>query len=98
MWKGDTMKKSYAVSASGIDNYLWDVRHKCHTTIGVDRGDAACYPLIFYIHTGRASIEFLRKLIETSPTRIARILMGGGSDDQIISRIKKSIKFKESGL
>ena len=93
--EGDTMKKSYAISASEIDNYIWDVRHKCHTTIGVDRGDAACYPLVYYINTGRASCEFLHKLFATSPTRIARILMGGGSDDYIISRIKRSIRYTD---
>ena len=94
--EGDTMKKSYAISASGIDNYIWDVRHKCHTTIGVDRGDAACYPLVYYINTGRASGEFLRKLFAVSPTRIARICMGGGSHDEIISRIKKAVKYRDS--
>lgn len=92
------MKKSYSINTDGIDNYIWDVRHKCHTTIGIDRGDSACYPLVWYISTGRASCEFLRKLIAVSPTRIARILMGGGSDAYIIGRIQKAIKFKESGL
>lgn len=88
--------KDAVISANNIGNYLWDVRHKCHTTIGVDRGDAACYPLVYYIDTGRASGEFLRKLIAVSPTRIARLLMGGGSDDYIMSRIKGAVKFRDS--
>lgn len=92
------MKKSYSISTDGIDNYIWDVRRKTRSVLGVDHGDLACSPLVWYISTGRASCEFLRKLIAASPTRIARILMGGGSDAYIISRIQKAIKFKESGL
>lgn len=88
--------KDAIIGANSIDNYLWDVRHKCHTTIGVDRGDAACYPLVYYINTGRASGEFLRKLFAVSPTRIARICMGGGSIDEVIARIKKAVKYRDS--
>lgn len=92
------MRKSYSIGTDGIDNYIWDVRRKARSVLGVDRGDSVCYPLVWYISTGRASCEFLRKLIAASPTRIARILMGGGSDAYIISQIQKAIKFKESGL
>lgn len=88
--------KDAVISADSISNYLWDVRHKCHTTIGVDRGDAACYPLVYYINTGRASGEFFHKLFAVSPTRIARICMGGGSHDEIIKRIKRAVKYRDS--
>lgn len=90
------MKKSYTINADGIDNYLWDVRRETRRVLGVDRGDAACYPLAYYINTGRASCEFLRKLIAVSPTRIARLLMGGDSDDYIMSRIKGAVKYRDS--
>lgn len=90
------MKKSYNIGTDGIDNYLWDVRRETRRVLGVDRGDAACYPLVYYINTGRASCEFLQKLIVVSPTRIARLLMGGGSDDYIMSRIKGAIKYRDS--
>ena len=88
------MKKTYSISSTGIDNYLWDVRTVTRNTLGVDNGDRVMYPLTYYIFTGRASLDFLHKLIEVSPARIARLLMGGGSDDYIMDRIKRSIKFK----
>lgn len=90
------MKKSYTISSEGIDNYLWDVQRETRRVLGVDRGDAACYPLVCYIDTGRASGEFLRKLFAVSPTRIARLIMGGGSDAYIMTRIKGAIKFRDS--
>ncbi len=90
------MKKFYTINADGIDNYLWDVRMETRRVLGVDRGDAVCYPLVYYINTGRASCEFLRKLIAVSPTRIARLLMGGGSDAYIMSRIKSAMKYRDS--
>lgn len=89
------MKKTYAISSDGIDNYIWDVCRKTREVLGVDRGDLAMHPLTYYINTGRASCEFLHKLFATSPTRIARIPMGGGSDDYIISRIKRSIRYTD---
>lgn len=89
------MKKTYTIGSDGIDNYIWDVRRKTREVLGVDRGDLAMHPLTYYINTGRASCEFLHKLVATSPTRIARILMGGGSDDYIISRIKRSIRYTD---
>lgn len=46
------MKKSYNIGTDGIDNYLWDVRRETRRVLGVDRGDAACYPLVYYINTG----------------------------------------------
>ena len=88
----------YSINADGLDRYLWDVRVETIRVLGTDRGCNVMYPLTYYISTGRASVEFLHKLISKSPVVIARILMAGGSDDQIISRIKKSIKFKEAGL
>lgn len=88
----------YSINSDGIDRYLWDVRVETIKSLGVDRGNNAVHPLAYYISTGRASVEFLHKLIAVSPVTIARILLDGGSDVQIMSRIKRRISFKESGL
>lgn len=89
---------NYSINSDGIDRYIWDVRIETMKVLGTDRGANAVHPLAYYIGTGRASVEFLHKLIAVSPVTIARILMKGGSDVQIMSRIKMRISFKESGL
>ena len=85
----------YSINADGLDRYLWDVRVETIRVLGTDKGCNVMYPLTYYISTGRASVEFLHRLISKSPVVIARILMGGGSDDYIISRIKRSIRYTD---
>ena len=83
------MKKTYTISLTGIDAYIWDVQRYIMDHKGVDASNRMIYPLKWYINTGRASNAFLRKLFEISPSRIARICMGTGSDDEIIGKIKR---------
>lgn len=85
--------KNYTISSTGIDSYLYDVRRSTRKSLGVDAGDRAMYPLTYYIHTGRASVGFLHKLFQTSPSRIARILTSTGSDAEIMERVKRTIRF-----
>lgn len=83
------------VSATTIDSYLWSVRtwlwKKCGS---VDDGNRAVYPLVWYIDTGRASGEFLRLLLSHKPYVVGQSLMGGGSDEEAISRVKSRIGCK----
>lgn len=59
-------------------------------------GTEPVYPLRWYIASGRASSPFIRKLLSIRPDVIARILISGGSDQEIVSRIKARIeKIKE---
>ena len=51
-------------------------------------------PLNWYIETGRASHDFLGKLIEKKPYMIARKLHEGGSYEDAIQRVKDYIGFK----
>lgn len=46
-------------------------------------------PLSDYIFSGRATCDFCRALINTKPYLIARRLLQGGSDQEIMKRIKK---------
>jgi len=85
--------KNYTISSTGIDSYLYDVRRSARKSLGIDEGDRAMYPLTYYINTGRASTGFLHKLFAVSPTRIARVLTGTGSDAEIMERVKRTIRF-----
>lgn len=87
------MKKAYTISSDGIDSYIWDVQRVTMKSLSVDDSYRALSPLRYYINTGRASCDFLRKLLQTSPARIARILVSGGSDDEILKRIQRAIKY-----
>ena len=84
------MKKTYTISSDGIDSYIWDVQRVTMKSLSVDDSYRALSPLRYYINTGRASCDFLRKLFQTS---IARILVSGGSDDEILKRIQRAIKY-----
>ena len=55
---------------------------------GVDNAYREIAPLTWYINTGRASLFFLRGIIIAKPFMIARKLHQGGSDQEIIDRIK----------
>lgn len=90
---GCGMKKTYTLSLTGIDAYIWDVQKYIMDKKGTDASNRYIYPLKRYINTSRASCEFLKRLFEVSPLRISRILMKSGSDDDIIKDIKRVIKF-----
>lgn len=88
------MKKTYTISLTGIDAYIWDVQKYIIDKAGVDASSRFIYPLNRYINTGRASNAFLRKLFGIAPYRIGRILMKPGSDDDVIRAIKRVIEFE----
>ena len=71
-----------AVNATTIDTGLWDIQRYGMQHYGVDEAARDISPLKWYINTGRASLEFTRKLHE------------GGSYDEAIQRIKDYIGFK----
>jgi len=77
-----------AVSQTNIDNFLWDVKSSLMKKYGVDAAERMIDPLVWYVSTGRASGEFLRKLINTKPYIIARKLVENSSVDGTLQRIK----------
>jgi len=76
------------MSYTTIDNQLWNVQKYMMNRIGCDAAYRAMSPLNWYVGTGRASVPFLRWLTEAKPFVIARLLMKGGSDEEIINRLK----------
>ena len=82
------------VNSTAIDAYLWNVLMYGMGKYGVDNANSDIAPLTWYIHTDRASADFLRKLIASKPYMVARKLHNGGSYDETIDRIKKYIGYK----
>ena len=58
---------------------------------GTDSANRDIQDIQWYINTGRASTEFMRKLYNVKIFVIARILHKGGSTEEVINRIKKTI-------
>ena len=75
-----------------IDNCLWYIEKYLMIKYGVDAAHREIAPLKWYIATGRASALFLKRLAASKPYVIGRKLHLGGSDDEVIERIKKAIK------
>ena len=76
-----------------IETMLWHIQREIMQRHGVDASYRMMSPLNWYVSTGRASIDFLRRLSEAQPVLIARDLAKGGSDDEILRRIFKRIGY-----
>lgn len=79
------------MSYTAIDNKLWDVRKWLMNRYGVDASARMIDPLTWYIDTGRASVDFLRRLCEAKTFVVGRLLAKEGSIDETINRIKARI-------
>lgn len=77
------------------ERYIWQVESYLMSKYGVDVAYRDIDPLIWYISTGRASLEFLRLLSYKRPYLIGRKLHEGGSVDEIIKRIKDYIGYSK---
>lgn len=82
------------MSATMIETMLWHIQREIMTRRGVDTSEREIAPLKWYINTGRASTDFLQKLMHTSPAMIARDCGKGGSYDEVIERICHRIKYE----
>lgn len=77
------------VTATSVDTALWHIERELMDRYGTDTAAREIAPLRWYIDTGRASTEFLYRLINKSkPFMVARKLHAGGTDEEIIKRIK----------
>lgn len=87
--------KTYTTSAYQIDNYLWDTEKSMWKAAGIDGAIRAIDPLRWYIETGRASLEFLRKLIKVKPFVMGRYLLKiqNNSVEDAVELIKKKIGY-----
>lgn len=81
------------MSKTEINAALWNIQRESMKKYGCDTAEKDMMPLVWYINTGRASIQFLQDLIDAKPLLIARDLHAGGSYEDTINRICKRIKY-----
>lgn len=86
------------MSSTQIDTMLWHIQREDMMRHGCTEAERDMQPLAWYINTGRASTEFLRRLMNTSPCMIARDLHKGGSYEEVINRICHRIKYQRDTL
>ena len=84
--------KTYSLSKTGIDRYVWDVEAYIAERLSVDQAERLTSPLRWYIGTGRASTAFIRGMITLRPFVIARVLLKGGADEEVVNALKKRVK------
>lgn len=92
--------KKYPLSCYGIDQYLYAVNDSAWRMLNRSAtpwmyGTQPVYPLNWYISSGRAPTPFIRQLLTVRPDVIARILLKGGSDQDVVQRIKNRIHYQE---
>lgn len=86
--------RKYTISATGIDNYLWDLEAASwKLASSMKAGADSVRPIIRYVRTGRASADFLLEMFSHRPQTIARRCLLGGSDEEIVNRVKKYCGF-----
>lgn len=76
------------VSATAIDNKVWQVRKYLMERYGCDRADVIVAPLIWYVETGRASVAFLRAFLDAKTFMTARRLAKARTYDMAIANLK----------
>lgn len=82
----------YTFSESGIRFYLEDVFWSAWRMCGSEcKARSTTNAISWYINTGRAPTPFIREMLKHRPSTIARRCLVGGSDDEIIARVKKLV-------
>lgn len=86
-----------SISPENVENAMWRIQMDLMRRHGLsfDRAAQLMGPLHWWVHTGRASTDFLHGLIVAKPFVISRRLIAGGSDEEIIKQIKKVIGCKD---
>lgn len=79
------------ISRTVLDNYIWNVKLYMMKHYGCNTADREIDPLVWYINTGRASVQFLGRMIERKPYMIGRLLHKGGSVDEAINRLHEFV-------
>ena len=83
------------MSYAKIEAFLWNVEYCLMRKYGSAPAEREMYPLKWYINTGRAPTIFLANLIEAKPFVIARLLHKGGTDEEVIRRIKTKLNLAD---
>ena len=82
----------YTFSESGIRFYLEDIFLSAWKLCGSEcKARSATNAISWYVNTGRAPTAFVRAMLNHRPSTIAKRCLIGGSDQEIIDRIKKLV-------
>lgn len=65
-----------SVSLTNIDNTIWDIKSKISKKHTISESESFISPLIYYINTGRAPVEFLRIFVNLTERQKARLRIG----------------------
>lgn len=87
----------YVFGSDGIENYIVAVNDSARRILQKEKrvwpvATPPVYPLDWYICSGRASTPFIKSLLVIRPDVIARILVKGGSDREVVDRIVKRVE------
>ena len=84
--------EKYPFSESGIRIFLEDVFRSAWKLCGSEsKARSATNAISWYINTGRAPTAFIRAMMRRRPSTIAKRCLIGGSDQEIINRVKKLV-------
>lgn len=87
--------KKYNFTATSISEYIADLRLYIATKTNFITADRMIVPLVYYINTGRACTDFLKKLASTNFYSIYTILRKEKSIDETIKLLKKKLKIDD---
>lgn len=82
------------MNSTELETLLWSIQREDMMRHGCSQAERDMAPLLWYINTGRAPTEFLRKLKQARPCLIARDLHKGGSYEEAVNRVCKRIGFE----
>ena len=83
--------EKYPFSENGIRFFLQEVFISAWKISGSEAAARSTDAIAWYVSTGRASGEFVRAMLKHRPSTIAKRCLAGGSDQEIIDRIKKLV-------
>lgn len=84
-----------ALSRTTIETGLWHIQRHLIEKYGINQAERDMAPLHWYISTGRASMQFLHALLDAKPFIVARKLHEGGSDQEVIDRIRRYLRLDD---
>ena len=83
-------------SYTATENTISNIELRLAREYGTLDAQRKVYPLKWYIYTGRACIEFIKRLNASPACNVCKALHNSGSDETVIKRVKKEIGFTDN--
>lgn len=92
------MKKVKGISTTNIDSMLFDIEIKMHSKYTILESEKYISPLVHYVNTGRAPIEFLRYFVNLNERQkgavINRLVKYYGDDKAAIDSVAEYVMWR----